>query len=40
MGHDWDHGNFPVVTKAVKKYFANSKIETFLVPYHIWCVIK
>jgi len=40
MGHDWDHGNFPGVTKAVKKYFANKKIETVSEPYHIWYVVK
>jgi predicted O-methyltransferase YrrM len=40
MGHDWDHGNFPGTTKAVKKYFANIKIETFSAPYHIWYVVK
>ena len=40
MGHDWDHGNFPGSTKAVKKYFVNYKIEAISSPYHVWWIVK
>ena len=40
MGHDWDHGNFPGTTKAVKKYFVNYKIEAISSPSHVWWVVK
>ena len=40
MGHDWDHGNFPGTTKAVKKYFVNYKIYAISSPSHVWYVVK
>jgi hypothetical protein len=37
MGHDWDHGNFPGVQKAVLEHYGG-KVTGISGPVHVWYV--
>jgi len=37
MGHDWDHGNFPGVQKAVLEHYGD-KVTGISGPVHVWYV--